>query len=71
MIAQINKSPNCSEKTKIFRTEPSKKALFTKGGFESGLERQLGFRWSDSESKGRRWERVSLLGSGSCVGRFV
>lgn len=32
LIAQINKSPNCLEKKKIFRTEPSKKALFTKGG---------------------------------------
>ena len=50
LIAQINESPNCSEKKKMFKT--AKKALFTKGGFESGLERQMGFRWSDSKSKG-------------------
>lgn len=61
LIAQINKSLNHSEKN-ILGTEQSKKALFTKQGFESGLDRQLGSRWSDSRSKGRTWEGVSRTG---------
>lgn len=60
LIAQINKSINHSEKENILGTEQSKKALFTKQGFESGLERQLGFRWSDSRSKGKDMGRGEL-----------
>lgn len=60
MIAQTNKSPNFPENKNIFRTEQSKKALFTKWEFESGFERQLGFRWSDSVSKGKEMGRSEL-----------
>lgn len=62
MIAQANKSLHHSGKENILETVQSKKALFTKQGFESGLDRQLGFRWSDSRSKGRTWEGVSRRG---------
>lgn len=71
LIAQINKSLNHLEKENILETEQSKKALFTQQGFEAGLERQLGFRWSDSRSEGRTWEEVSHTGSFSSDGRFV
>lgn len=66
---QVNESPNCSEKNKMFRTE-QRRLCSRREDLNQALKDRWGLDGVIARAKARRWGSVIVLGSVSWAGRF-